>query len=186
MDELNSGPIISVFGSSRPLPGSEAYADARFLGGLLATAGFTIATGGYEGTMAAVSEGAAAAGGRVIGVTSERIEKNRGVRPNKWLSHEIKYKTLAERQLHLVRHNQGIIVLPGGIGTLAEFALAWSFVQVNEISPRPIVLLGRNWRKTLDCYVQEEYVQTSHLALLKFTDTPAEALAYISQVISFH
>ena len=50
-----------------------AYAEALALGELLAQRGHTVLTGGYMGTMEAVSDGAAAAGGHVIGVTCDEI-----------------------------------------------------------------------------------------------------------------
>ena len=64
-----------------------------------------MATGGYSGTMTAVSQGAADAGGHVIGVTCRQIEQFRPLGPNQWVKEEIKYDTLTERLLHLVRHN---------------------------------------------------------------------------------
>ena len=54
-------------------------------------------TGGYIGTMEAVSRGAAEAGGHVIGVTCEEIEAWRPVRVNAWVKEEIRRKTLMER-----------------------------------------------------------------------------------------
>ena len=53
---------ISVFGGSQAHEGSDAYAQAQALGSLLAQRGHTVLTGGYMGTMEAVSKGAAAAG----------------------------------------------------------------------------------------------------------------------------
>ena len=112
--------IISVFGSSAPPPGSADYEAARMVGHLLARAGFAVQTGGYSGTMAAASQGASEAGGHVIGVTSAQIERFRPTPPNQWVVEEIKCQTLHERQLHLISNCHGAIVMPGGIGTLAE------------------------------------------------------------------
>jgi len=61
--------VISVFGSSRREENSIHYREAYELGSALARAGHAVLTGGYGGSMAAVSRGAAEAGGRVIGVT---------------------------------------------------------------------------------------------------------------------
>ena len=55
---------ISVFGGSQTKEGDAAYAEARELGALLAQRGHTVLTGGYIGTMEAVSRGAHEAGGR--------------------------------------------------------------------------------------------------------------------------
>ena len=53
---------VSVFGGSQPKEGSTAYAEAQELGKLLAERGHTVLTGGYIGTMEAVSRGAREAG----------------------------------------------------------------------------------------------------------------------------
>lgn len=53
---------VTVFGGSQPKPGTPAYEEARQLGELLAQRGHTVLTGGYIGTMEAVSRGAAHAG----------------------------------------------------------------------------------------------------------------------------
>src|SRR3989304_6004898 len=93
--------IVSVFGGASPLPDSPAYADARRLGRLLEEAGCVVMTGGYMGTMEAASRGAAEAGGHVIGVTCEAIERFRKAGANPWVKEEIKYPTLRERLNHL-------------------------------------------------------------------------------------
>lgn len=173
------GHVISVFGSSAPQPGSGAYAQARTVGRLLAEAGFAVATGGYVGTMEAASQGAAEAGGHVIGVGSAQIERFRPGGLNRWVTEGIRYESLEERVLHLVRYNDGIIVLPGGIGTLSELSLAWSFLQVGEIPPRPLVLVGEIWRETTQALLHSEYVRAPHAALLHFAAGPEEAVAQI-------
>jgi uncharacterized protein (TIGR00730 family) len=177
------GTVISVFGSSAPRPGSEAYARAQMVGRLLAEAGFAVATGGYAGTMEATSQGAAEAGGHVIGVGSAQIERFRAGGLNRWVKESIRYETLEERVLHLVRLNDGMIVLPGGIGTLSELSLAWSFLQVGEISPRPLVLVGEIWEATINALLQSEYVPEPHAALLHFAAGPEEAVAQIEQAL---
>lgn len=171
--------IISVFGSNQPQPGQPDYQLAYDLGRQLAQAGFAVSTGGYVGTMTAVSQGAAEAGGHVIGVTCDEIELWRPVRPNRWIAQEIRYPTLWERLIHLVTQNDGIIALPGGVGTLAEFALAWNQLQVKAIPLRPIIVLGEHWRRVLDLLVTPAYVPRADRALIRFADTPQEAVAVL-------
>ena len=171
-----TGPVISVFGSSAPLPDSPAYEQAREVGRLLAQAGCAVATGGYGGTMAAVSQGAAEAGGHVIGVTCDQIEQFRPLGPNQWVQEERRYETLQDRLIHLVRQNNGMIVLPGGIGTLSEMSLAWSFLQVGEIEARPLVLLGELWQETVTTFNDDDYVRPIHRDLLTFVKSPEEAV----------
>lgn len=173
--------VISVFGSARPRPGDEAYVQAYMVGQLLAKTGFTVATGGYSGTMAAVSQGAAEAGGHVIGVTSGVIERFRPMKANQWVTEEVWYENLRDRLLHLVTHNHGMVALPGGIGTLSELTLAWSFMQVQEIEPRPLVLFGPVWRNMLDTFLSPQYVTDSHVQLLSFADTPAGVISALQK-----
>ncbi|NIN93722.1 MAG: DNA-binding protein, partial [Anaerolineae bacterium] len=122
-------PIITVFGGSTPRPGDADYLVAEAVGRGLARYGFGIATGGYMGTMEAVSRGAAESGGLVIGVTCNQIETWRQAGPNQWVQREIRVETVRERILRLIDISTGLIALPGGIGTLAEVALSWSFLQ---------------------------------------------------------
>lgn len=170
---------ISVFGSSASQPGSGAFDEARQVGQLLAEAGFAVATGGYSGTMTAVSQGASEAGGHVIGVTCDQIERFRPLGPNRWVKEEIRYPTLRERLLHLVTKSDGMIVLPGGIGTLSEMTLAWSFLQVGEVAAQPLVLLGSLWWQTVQAFYSPEYVREQDMALLLYADDAETAVAHI-------
>jgi uncharacterized protein (TIGR00730 family) len=171
--------VISVFGSAAPKPGSEAFESARLVGRLLAEAGFAVATGGYSGTMTAVSQGASEAGGHVIGVTSAQIEQFRPMAANQWVAEEIKYESLRDRLMHLVLNNDGMIALPGGIGTLSEMTLAWSFLQVGEVNPRPLALIGDMWRDGIRGFYRQEYVPRVYLDLLYFADSPETAVAHM-------
>ena len=174
---MRNGPkIISIFGSSSPQPGSADYEAAKTVGHLLAKAGFAVQTGGYSGVMAAASQGANEAGGHVIGVTSTQIEQFRPTPANPWVKEEIKCHTLRERLLYLVDHSHGAIVMPGGIGTLSEMALVWSFVQVGEIPPLPIVVVGGLWQRTLAAFIDEKYVRPAHKELIMVARTANEAV----------
>lgn len=169
-------PIISVFGSSAPPPGSADYELARQMGYLLAEAGYAVQTGGYSGVMAGVSQGAALAGGHIIGITSAQVETYRPIPANAWVQEEIKYPTLSERLAHLVTQCQGAIVMPGGVGTLGELALMWNLIQIGEREAAPLIAVGGLWAKMLDAFIDSAYVQPEVAALVQIAKTPAEAL----------
>ena len=146
---------VTVFGGSQPQPGSPAYAEAYELGNLLARDGHIVLTGGYIGTMEAVSRGANEAGGHVIGVTCEDIEAWRPVKPNAWVQEERRFGTLQERLNELVRACEAAIALPGGPGTLTEIALTWNLMVIHSMTPKPLILTGAGWRSVFDCFFDE-------------------------------
>ena len=161
---------ISVFGGSQPKEGSPAYAEAYELGKLLAEAGHTVLTGGYIGTMEAVSRGASEAGGHVIGVTCTEIEKWRPIKANAWVKEEWRRETLMERLQALVEACDAAIALPGGPGTLAEISLTWNLRIIGAITPRPLILVGDGWQTVLDQVYQsfDEYIPANQRKLVQF------------------
>ncbi len=176
--------VISVFGGSTPRPGEPAYQQAEELGAQLAARGFSVANGGYCGTMEAVSRGAAEAGGTVIGVTCTRLETYRPVGPNAWISREIRVETVADRLRKLVTIGDGFIALPGGIGTLAEIAQSWSWMQTGEIERVPLILVGETWRAVLDMFRAnaQGYLAERDLALLSFEPDAAGAVRRLDEI----
>lgn len=161
---------VTVFGGSQPKPGEPAYIQAFQLGRLLGGAGYTVLTGGYIGTMEAVSRGAAETGGHVIGVTCDEIEAWRPVAPNPWIQQEIRFPTVRQRLFALIDECQAAIALPGGIGTLAEVAQMWSHLQTGSITRRPLILVGSEWRLTLETFITElgTYIPEKYRQLLTF------------------
>ena len=155
---------ITVFGGSTPRPGEPAYEQAYLLGKLIGESGFTVLTGGYIGTMEAVSRGTNEAGGLVIGVTCDQIEDWRTVAPNQWIQEEMRFPMLKERLYALIEHCDAAIVLPGGIGTLAELAVMWSQLQTRSITARPLILVGAGWRSVYDQLILEfeNYIPLEH------------------------
>lgn len=145
---------VTVFGGAQPQPGTPAYEEAYRLGKILAEAGHTVLTGGYMGTMEAVSQGAAEAGGHVIGVTCQEIENWRKTGANAWVKEERRTKTLMERLEALITGCDAAIALPGGPGTLAEIALMWNLMIVESLPRRPLVLVGDGWQSVFDQFFQ--------------------------------
>lgn len=161
---------ITVFGGAQPKEGTPAYEEARELGSLLAQRGHAVLTGGYMGTMEAVSRGAHEAGGHVIGVTCSDIEDWRGSRANAFVKEEHKKKTLLERLDALFQGCDAAIALPGGPGTLTEISLMWNLMIIESLPRKPLILIGNGWKTTLDQFFSEHdvYTPAEHRALLYF------------------
>jgi uncharacterized protein (TIGR00730 family) len=166
---------VSVFGGSQPKPGSLAYEEAYRMGELLAKRGHRVMTGGYIGTMEAVSRGASEAGGHVIGVTCGEIERWRDVVPNKWIKEEWRKQTLVERLQVLIRECDAAIALPGGPGTLTEISLMWNLMIVESMRRRPLVLVGDGWQSVFDQFINslDAYIPAHQRELVSFAkDVP--------------
>jgi uncharacterized protein (TIGR00725 family) len=161
---------VSIFGSARPKPGEQAYSEAVRLGSLLAKSGCTVLTGGYMGTMEAVSRGAAEAGGHVIGITCEELEAWRPVRHNRWVTEEKRYPRLRDRLLALIDGCEAALALPGGPGTLAEVSMMWNHLLTQAIPARPLILIGPGWATTFKTYFSAlgQYIGEHERAWLSF------------------
>lgn len=179
---------ISVFGGSKPEPNSKAYQDALELGKQLGQAGLTVLTGGYMGTMEATSRGANEAGGHVIGVTCDEIETYRPVGPNPWVQEEWRRGTLRERLATLIESCDAAIALPGGVGTLLEICLFWNEVAIHALEPKPLILIGPQWRTVMETFFTElgDYVALKNREYLAFAPHPAAAFELLEHFINLN
>jgi uncharacterized protein (TIGR00730 family) len=174
--------IVTVFGAAAMSPTDPEYARAEHLGRLLAEAGYVVMTGGYFGSMEAVSKGAKSAGGHVIGVTVSRFEgPGRRSGPNTYVDEVVRYDSLRDRLLHLVERCDAAVALPGGIGTLSEVSLLWSFLQTDEVDLKPFVLLGDFWAGLLTHLCdQGGYISRECLTLWQQARTPDEVVTILN------
>lgn len=174
-DNGKTGKVIGIYGSANTPPGTPDFDASYRLGKLLAEAGHIVMTGGYSGTMHGISQGAHEAGGRVIGVTVGMF-KERGLVPNPFLHEEVHLPSLAERLNYLIVTPDAYICLRGGAGTLSEMALAWSLLQVGEVPPRPMVLVGKVWRNLVAQYAAESTLNANDVRLLSIVDSVDEVI----------
>ncbi len=169
---------MTVFGSSTGKPGDDDYEEAVRLGQLLAEAGYAVATGGYDGSMEAVSAGADAAGGMVTGVTAPEVFPHREV-ANRFVQEHIRAASLTERIHELVDLSDACVALPGSIGTFTELMVAWNLAFVARFSdspPNPVVAVGPLWQELVD-HLGE--LLGTDVSLVTCVDTVDEAVELI-------
>lgn len=173
---------ITVFGGSSPKPGSPEYQTAYHLGSLLAKNGHTAITGGYIGTMEAVSRGANEAGGHVIGITCSDLEHMRPTGANQWVKEEIHYQKLHDRLGALIDICDGAFALPGGIGTLAEISVMWNQLLIGAQKPKPLILIGQGWESLIsEFYIdQPGYIPERDKKWLLYAATIEEGMKILS------
>ena len=169
-----SKKIITIFGTARARPGDSIFTLAMETGRLLAQAGFTIANGGYGGTMLAAAKGAAEAGGEIIGVTCSAFKSSRA---NEYVTREMVTGSLDERLETLVKLGQAYIVLPGGTGTLLELAKVWELKNKGFLKEdKPVILLGGFWKPLIELIATED---ADSSRFVKLADEPKRAVEMI-------
>ena len=151
---------VTVFGSSLPVEGSAAYAEAQRLGRLLGEAGYALCNGGYSGLMEASARGAREAGAHTIGITC--VIWSRPANP--YIVEEVRTQSFPERLMTLIERGDAYIVLPGGTGTLAELALCWEMMNKGGLSKtvggrKPLLVMAPYWQPVIDCLRQEGKLQ---------------------------
>ncbi len=172
-------PLIAVYGSSTLALDEPGYATAQRLGAALARAGAAVMTGGYDGAMAAASQGAHDAGGHVVGVTSEMFEQRGPV--NRWVRERVHTQTLFERLDYLVHRADGFVAVSGSVGTLTEVFLTWMLLGVGSRHPAPLVLMGSHWHAWLELHRGAEFVPAHLFRWIEVVDTPEAAAARVME-----
>jgi uncharacterized protein (TIGR00730 family) len=169
-----TGLEIGVMGSARLTEKDHWWGRAHQLGALLAGKGFVVLTGGYGGLMAAVSRGAHEMGGRVIGLPMQHWTN---VEPNQWNA-DLRWSSNYGTRLNHLLSCDGVIALPGGVGTLSEMAIVWAASQT-ERRPLPLVLLGECWPPIIQSMRENLIISDGDLNLLRFAASPEEAVREI-------
>ena len=167
-----------MLGSARIAAGDPRHDAARRLGGLLAAQGWTVVTGGYGGLMAAVSRGAAAAGGHTVGLPMAPWEHLTPDASNAELRWSDDY---AQRLAHLLAARVAV-ALPGGIGTLAEATAVWAAAQTEPGTAR-LVLVGPGWRRLVAAFGTELVVDEKDLALPAVVDSAEAAIPAVQYLL---
>jgi uncharacterized protein (TIGR00730 family) len=110
------------------------------LAGILASDGIRLVYGGNStGTMGALADGVLEAGGQVVGVIPE-YDFGQGW-AHEGLTELHVVDSMHERKARMAELSDGFIALPGGLGTLEEFAEAIAWLQLG-LHHKPTGLLN--------------------------------------------
>ncbi len=190
-DDNALGVNLAVFcGSSSG--GDPAFRDAAVrLGGAIAAGGHRLVYGGgHVGLMGAVADAAMAGGAEVVGVITEQLLELE-------VGHDELTELVVETDMHarkaaMAARSDGVVVLPGGFGTLDE---TFEILTWNQLGIHP----GRNGRRNgdsaavpvvfldVDGYfdglfsfvertVDAGFLRPEHGAMAQRTDDPLEAV----------
>ncbi len=180
----DSGPAVSVFGSTRITSGHPEYALAERTGALLAKKGFAVITGAGPGVMEAANKGAQEAGGLSIGFNIELpLQQN----PNPYIDRErlLTFKYFFVRKVMFLKYSQAFIVLPGGFGTMDEFFEAATLIQTQKSERFPLIMMGSEywdefyrWMRRM-MFSEKRYIAEKDLDFIFLEDDPEKVLEII-------
>jgi len=171
----DNAKVITIFGTGKAGPDDEVFQTAGQIAKALAQRGFTIANGGYGGTMLAAAQAANQAGGEVIGVTCRAFGR---AGANEYVTTEIVTDSLPERLDKLIELASGYIVLPGSTGTLLELAAVWELKNKGFAeADKPIIIAGPFWEALIDMIVDQDPASKGCLQIAATADEAVEILS---------
>lgn len=165
----------------RSLTNSKYYEEARRLGHLVAKNTeidkLVVMTGGGPGVMEAANRGAYEAGVPSIGMNivlpHEQV-------PNAYATPDLNFlfHYFAIRKMHLLMRAKGLVVFPGGFGTMDELFETLTLIQTGKMEPIPVLLFGRSfWERVVnfEALVEEGTISQKDLDLFTYVETAEEA-----------
>ena len=143
---------------------------------------FVITSGAGPGIMSAANQGATEAGGKTIGLgISLPFEATN----NRWVTKGLNFvfHYFFMRKFWFIYLTKGIVVWPGGFGTLDELFDVLTLLETKKISRKiPIVLFGKDfWDGLIDWekLVSNKLISKSDLELFVILDTVDETFDYL-------
>ena len=138
---------VAIFGSARINKHKPAYEEVYKLAHMLGAENIDIVTGGGPGIMEAAckghKEGRKCEDTHSIGLN---IDIPAEQKPNRYLDIKKDFHRFSKRLDTFTVLSNAVVVAPGGVGTLLEFAYTWQLIQVKHICNIPIILLGDMWK----------------------------------------
>jgi len=148
---------------------------------------FIVCSGGGLGIMEAANRGAKEAGGKSIGLNiSIPMEQY----PNQYITPELNFEFhyFFMRKYWFVYLAKGLVIFPGGFGTLDELFEVLTLLQTKKLEKQlPIIIYGSEyWNQVINFEVMLKYgtISKSDLNLLKFCDTVEEAFSYLTKELT--
>ena len=179
----NIRPAISVWGSARTGRDHPHYALVQETAQQLSALGYNVITGGGPGIMEAANKGAKKGGGKSVGLG---IRLPHEQKMNVYCDVAIEFEYFFIRKMMFTKYAAGLVVAPGGFGTMDEMFDTLTLIQTRKIRRIPVVLLGKAYYASLvawmrDTMLAEGMISTEDLDLWLLTDDPKEAATYLDR-----
>ena len=176
--------LVSVFGSARTKTDDPVYQDCVRLGELLTDGGYGVLTGGGPGIMEAANRGSWNKNGDSVGLN---IKLPMEQHPNTYQTESLDFRYFFVRKVCFLKYAVGIVVYPGGFGTLDEFSEALTLIQTSKVRTVPLVAVGKDyWGPLFDWFrttmLRDRMINEDDLDLCYVADNADDAFNYIKRV----
>jgi hypothetical protein len=178
---------LCVFCGSSPGRNGAYVEAAQRLARAMAARGIGLVYGGGSvGVMGAVADAMAAAGGEVIGVIPEFLQRREVA--HEGVSDLRVVATMHERKALMADLSDGFVALPGGIGTMEEFFEVWTWTQLGAHG-KPCALLNvegyfDKLLNFLDHMVEERFLAPAHREIVFVEHEPEMLLDRIGRFVA--
>ncbi|NQT50415.1 TIGR00730 family Rossman fold protein [bacterium] len=174
---------VAVWGSARTSPRARDYKLAREVGRRLAREGYAVITGGGPGIMEAANRGAADEKGESVGLNIILPFEQEA---NEYANREMEFRYFFCRRVMFVKESCGVVVMPGGIGTLDELFEVLTLKQTQKIGNLPVILFGSEYWGGLLAWMRKTQlgagaISPEDLDLLTLTDDIDEVVRLVKE-----
>jgi len=145
---------------------------------------FVVTTGGGPGIMEAANLGAHEAGGKTIGLNINLpFEQN----PNPYITPSLNFEFhyFFMRKFWFAYLAKGLVIFPGGFGTLDEFFEIVTLAQTEKLAKKIVIVIygSEYWKKIInfDALVDSGVISASDLDLFKMSDSPEESFEFLKE-----
>ncbi len=172
---------------------SRYYEDARELARLITRWSLSlgnksqfvvVCSGGGPGIMEAANRGAYEAGGKSIGLNIKLPQEQM---PNPYITPELSFmfRYFFMRKLWFAQPSRGLIVFPGGFGTMDEMWEFLTLIQTHKMGHRACILLygSKFWKRAIDFRWLSECgtIAREDLNQIHFVDSPSQAFEFLKK-----
>lgn len=132
-------PSVSIFGSARTCEDNPYYELTETIARKLSDSGFAVVSGGGPGIMEAANKGAFAGKSPSVGLNIVLPREQAG---NQYQDIALNFRYFFARKVMFVKYASAYVVMPGGFGTLDEFAEILTLIQTRKSNRIPVILVG--------------------------------------------
>lgn len=163
--------IITSFGSAFIEENQPLFNEIYTIGKSIGECGWSVCSGGYSGSMEAISKGVKSTGGKTTGIGV----KGWTTVPNKYIDEVVRMPNLMERIVELITIADAYIIFKGGTGTLVEISVTLELMNKKAMPEKPMIFYTDFWQNVIEILKLDSPALKSLIEKnVKFINSPAD------------